>query len=233
MQIKLLAEGGNMKPGPALSQKLGPAEINISQVIQKVNEATKDFNGLKVPVELDVDTATKEFEVKVFSPPVSELLKKEFKLEKASGEQGKIKVANASIEQIISIAKTKMPNLLCNDLKAAVKSIIGTCTSLGILIENKPASELGPEIDSGKYKEEIQEGKTETSPEKREKLDKYFSVVQSAQEKKKEQEEAEAAATEAAKAEAAAEPVEGEEGEKPEVEAEVKPDEEKPEEEKK
>ena len=65
-----------MSPGPALSQKLGPAGINISKVIEKVNEATKNFKGMKVPVELDVDASTKEFEVKVFSPPVSELLKK-------------------------------------------------------------------------------------------------------------------------------------------------------------
>ena len=43
MQIKLLVEGGRMQPGPALSQKLGPAGINIGQVIQKVNEATKSF----------------------------------------------------------------------------------------------------------------------------------------------------------------------------------------------
>ena len=77
MQIKLLVEGGSMKPGPALSQKLGPLGININQVIQKVNEATKDFNGMKVPVSLEVDTSTKEFDVNVFSPPVSELIKKE------------------------------------------------------------------------------------------------------------------------------------------------------------
>ena len=77
MQIKILAEGGAMKPGPTLSQKLGPAGINVNQVIQKVNEATENFKGLKVPVELDVDTSTKEFTVQVFSPPVSELLKRE------------------------------------------------------------------------------------------------------------------------------------------------------------
>ena len=77
MQIKLLVEGGAMKPGPTLSQKLGPAGINVGQVISKVNDATKDFKGLKVPVELDVDSLTKEFEIFVFSPPVSELLKRE------------------------------------------------------------------------------------------------------------------------------------------------------------
>ena len=198
MQIKLLVEGGSMKPGPSLSQKLGPIGININQVIQKVNEVTKDFNGLKVPVELDVDGSTKEFEIKVFSPPVSELLKKELGIEKGSGVQEKMKVANASIEQIISVSKTKFPNLLCKNLKAAVKTVVGSCVSLGILIENKPASEIEPEIDKGKYDKEIQEEKTETSESKKEKLDKFFLDLKNEQEKLIKKEEAE----EEAKAEA-------------------------------
>ncbi len=191
MQIKLLVEGGSMKPGPALSQKLGPIGINISQVIQKVNDATKDFKGLKVPVELDVNTSTKEFGVNVFSPPVSELLKKELGIEKGSGIQKKMQVANASIEQIISISKSKLPNLLCKDLKAAVKTVIGSCVSLGILIENKPASEVEKQIDEGKYDKEIQEEKTEVSSEKKAKLEKYFLKLSEAEEKKIKQEEAE------------------------------------------
>ena len=76
MQIKLLVEGGEMQPGPVLSQKLGPAGINIGSVIQKVNDATKAFKGMKVPVEVDIDVATKDIHVLVFSPPVAELLKK-------------------------------------------------------------------------------------------------------------------------------------------------------------
>ncbi len=210
MQIKLLIEGGNMQPGPVLSQKLGPAGINIGQVIQKVNDSTKDFKGLKVPVELEVDLGTKEFEVNVFSPPVSELLKKELGIEKGSGLQEKMQVANASIEQIISIAKTKFPNLLCNDLKTAVKTIVGTCTSLGILVESKSASKVGGEIDTGKYAKEIEEERTETSPEKKAKLDKFFNELHTQQEKAIEQEEAE---KEAAKEEGATE------GETPEGEA--------------
>ena len=200
MQIKLLVEGGAMQPGPALAQKIGPLGLNVGQIIKKVNDATKDFKGLKVPVELDVDTGTKEVEVQVFSPPVSELLKKELGIQKGSGTQNKLKVANASIEQIISVAKTKQQNLLCKDLKSAVKTVIGTCASLGILIENQLATELGHQIAGGKFGKEIEEGKTETSSEKKEKLDTYFKEVQETQEKIiKEEEiakEAEAEATE-------------------------------------
>ena len=210
MQIKLLIEGGNLIPGPGLSQKLGPIGLNINQVIQKVNEATKEFKGLKVPIELDIDTSTKEFDVMVFSPPVSELLKKELGIEKGSGAHKKFQVANASIEQIISVAKTKLPNMLSRDLKAALKTIVGTCVSLGILIENRNPKEIEQEIDEGKYDKEIQEEITETSQEKKEKLDEFFSEVKAKQELIIRQEQAaKEAETEAAK------PAEGEE-QKPE-----------------
>lgn len=191
MKVKLLVEGGEMKPGPALSQKLGPMGINVSKVMQKVNEATKDFKGLKVPVELDIDASTREFEVEVFSPPVSELLKKELSVEKGSGAQKKLYVGNMSIEQIILVAKIKLPNLLSRTLKSAVKTVVGTCVSLGILIESKLAVEIEQEIDEGKYDKEINEEKTETSSEKREELDKYFETVKEEQEQVIKKEEAE------------------------------------------
>lgn len=219
MQIKLLVEGGAMQPGPALSQKIGPAGINLGQVISKVNDATKDFKGLKVPVEIEIDMKTKEFEVNVFSPPTSELLKKELGIEKGSGIQGKMQVANASIEQIISIAKQKMPNLLSKNIKAAVKSIIGTCTSLGVLVENKLAPEAGRDVDEGKFEKEIQEGKTDTSPEKKAELQRYLDELQTQQKKIIEQEEAAKAEAEKAAAVVEGAEAEPEEGVVPGAEA--------------
>ena len=199
-----MVDGGEMQPGPALSQKLGPAGINIGQVIQKVNDATKNFRGMKVPVEVDIDMATKEIEVKVFSPPVAELLKKELGIEKGSGLQKKTKVANASIEQIISVSKTKLPNMLSKNLKAAVKSVVGSCITLGILIENKSPKEIEKEIDRGIFDREISEEITETPAEKKAQLDEYFAKILAEQEKIRLQEEAVKAAEEAAKAAATA-----------------------------
>jgi len=215
MQVKLLVEGGNMQPGPSLSQKIGPLGINIGKIIQRINEATKNFHGLKVPVELDVNTKTKDFEIKIFSPPVSELLKKELGIEKGSGIQYKLYAANASIEQIISIAKTKLPNLLCKDLKSAVKTVIGTCASLGVLVENQLAAELGHQIAGGKFSKEIEEERTETSPEKKAELDQYFEEIKGKQEQVIQQEEAAKAAAEAGTSE------EKPEEEKPEEEEET------------
>ncbi|MCL5018410.1 MAG: 50S ribosomal protein L11 [Candidatus Pacearchaeota archaeon] len=204
MIIKLLVDGGAMKPGPALSQKLGPLGIPVNNVIQKVNEATKSFEGIQVPVELNVEPATREFDIKVFSPPVSGLVKRELKIEKGSGAQKKVLMGNASIEQIISIAKTKSPNMLCKDLKSAVKTIAGTCVSLGVLIENKPAAEVEKEIAEGKYDKEILGEKTETSAEKKKQLDEYFSKIKKEQDRILQQEKAAKEAADATKTEAAA-----------------------------
>ena len=197
-QIKLLVEGGAMAPGPTLSQQIGPLGVNMGQIISKINDATKSFKGLKVPVELSIN-ASKEISIKVFSPPVSELLKKELGLEKGSGEQKKLYSGNASIEQIIAVASTKLPDMLCKDLKSAVKTVAGTGVSLGLLIEGKPAVETVQDIAKGKYDKEIKEIKTETSEEKKEKLSSEFNQIKLEQEKIIKQAQA---AAEAQKAEA-------------------------------
>ena len=196
MQIKLLEEGGAMKPGPALSQKLGPAGIPINKVIEAVNAATKDFKGMRVPVELDIDMKTKDIKVKVFSPPASELIKKEVGIPKGSGQQGKYYSGNISIEQLISVAKTKMPNLLCKDLRASVKSVVGSCVSLGLLVDSKPAKQVMREIEEGKYDDEINNCKTETPEEKKAEMKEYFAKLKVQQDKLMQQEKEAAAAKE-------------------------------------
>jgi len=198
MIIKLLVDGGEMKPGPAIAQKIGPLGINMGKIIQDVNKATSEFKGTKVPVALDVDPKTKTYKIEVSSPPTSELLKKEFGLERGSGDHKKNKVANASIEQIIKIAKIKHPSMLARDFKSAVKSVVGSCVSLGILVENKLGTELTQDIEEGNFDSEIKSQKTETSSEKKEALKAHFNKVLLEQENIKKAEEAAKAAAEAA-----------------------------------
>ena len=198
MIIKLLVDGGEMKPGPIVGQKLGPIGINIGQVISDVNKATSEFKGTKVPVSLDIDTKTKKFKVEVSSPPTSELLKKEVGLEVGSGDHKKNKVGNISIETIIKIAKVKFPNMLAKEFKSAVKSVVGSAVSLGILVESK-SKELIADIDEGKFDNEIKTQKTEASAEKKAVLKLEFEKVVAAQEAAKKAEEAAKAAEEAAK----------------------------------
>ena len=202
--IKLIVDGGAMKPGPTIAQQLGPMGINIGKVIEDINKATSSFKGVKVPVELNVNAKTKKYDIKVSSPPVSELLKKELGLEKGSGEAGKIKVGNAAIEQIIGIAKTKMPNMLARDMKNAVKLVLGSCVSLGLLVENKSPVEVIADVNSGMFDKEISQEKTEVTPLKKTELEAYFAKVKAQQEARAKVEAEAAAAAEAAKAAATA-----------------------------
>lgn len=203
MQVKLIVDGGSMKPGPAVSQQLGPLGLNLGKIISDVNEATKGFAGMKVPVELDVDPKSKTYKVKVFSPPVAELIKKELGVESGSGEAGKYKVGNIAFERVVGIAKTKMPNLLAKDLKSAVKLIVGTCVSLGVLVDSKNAKEIENDIEAGVYDKEIKGEITEVSEEKKNKLAEFFTILKARQEKEKKAIEEAKAAEEAAKAAAA------------------------------
>jgi len=174
--------------------------INMGKVISDINTSTAEFKGITVPVHLTVNPETKEFSIKVLSPPTSELIKKELKIEKASGARLKQKVGNFAIEQVISIAKAKHSSLLSNTFIASVKSVIGTCQALGVLIESKDPKEILKEISEGKYKEEIEAQKTDVGPEKRKELDEYFAGVEEEQEAIKKAEEVEKAAEEEKKA---------------------------------
>jgi len=204
MQVKLMVDGGKMAPGPAVAQQLGPMGINLGKVISDVNEATKGFAGMKVPVELDVDPKTKTYKIRVFSPPVAELIKKEIAAEKGSGEPGKYKVGNIPFERVVAIAKTKMINLLAKDLRSAIRLVVGTCVSLGVLIDSKNAKEVEKDILAGVYDKEIKEEITEPTEEKKKKLGEFFEVLKAKQEKEKKALEEAKAAEEAAKAAAAA-----------------------------
>ena len=210
--IKLLVEGGKMSPGPAVAQQLGPMGINMGKVISDVNTATADFKGINVPVHLDIDAKTKDFTIKVLSPPTSELLKKELKIEKASGERKKLTVGNLAIEQVIAVTKTKHSTMLSKEFISAVKSVIGTCMAIGTLVESKDPKEVLEEIAEGKYKSEIESQKTDVDPAKKRKLELFFKKLQSSQQAELKKEEEEAAAEAEKKATAAAE---GEEGETP------------------
>lgn len=204
MIIKLIVDGGAMKPGPAVAQQLGPMGVNLGKVIDDVNKATTGFKGMKVPVEVDVDPMTKTFTIHVASPPVAELIKKEIGLDKGSGKPGDTKIGNISIEQAISIAKTKMPGMLARDLRAALQLVVGSCVSLGVLVESKPATEVAKDIKNGVYDKEIKAEKTETSEEKKAQLKQYFNDLKNQQDVRAKAAEAEKAKLDAEKAEKAA-----------------------------
>lgn len=206
----MMVEGGKAVVTPTIAQKLGPMKINMGEVLQNVNKKTKDFVGMQVPVKLIVDTDTKEVSIEVGIPPVTQLIKKELSLELGSPKPDKIKVGNISIEQVIKITKMKKEDMCIKNLKSGVKTVIGSCNSLGVLVEGKQAAKVSKEVAEGKYDKEISEEKTEPSKEKLEELKEQFKVIKKAQQaeedKLKAEQEEKAAATAAKEAEGAAAP---------------------------
>ena len=155
--IETLVDGGKAAPGPALGPKLSIMKINVQDVFKKINEKTKEYSGMKVPVKIIIDKKTKQFEITVGTPPVSSLIKKELGIElaKITEEEktaGKTTVGNLTFDKVVKIAKLKQEELLANDLKAAVKQVVGTANSLtGVQIEGKRPKDVIKEIDEGKF----------------------------------------------------------------------------------
>jgi large subunit ribosomal protein L11 len=163
--IEVYVEGGKATAAPPLGPALGPMGVNIGQVIAEINKKTGDFKGMQVPVKVIVDSDSKTFEITVGTPPASALIKKEAGIEKGAGNPLADKVADLKIEQIIKISKMKQDSLLGKDNFMRVKEIIGTCNSMGVMVEGKPANETILDINAGKFKEKIEKGKTELSAE--------------------------------------------------------------------
>lgn len=166
-KVEIMVDGGKAAAGPVFGQKFGPLKMDIQQILGEINKKTADFKGMKVPVTVIVDTKDKSFELEIGTPPVSELIKKEMGLDKGTGTQKIKKIGNIGIEQVIKITKMKRDSMITRDLKAAVKSVVGSCGSLGLLIESKSAKQINEEIDNGAFDSFISAGKTEISPDKK------------------------------------------------------------------
>ncbi len=149
--IKVLVEGGKATPGPPLGPTLSPLKINVMEVVKAINEATKDFEGLTVPVDIIVDTATKKFEIRVGVPTTTALLLKAVGAKEPSGDPMHKKIGDLPLEEIIKIALMKKEQLTAKTLKAAVKTILGSARSIGITVEGKDPKEVTREVEEGIY----------------------------------------------------------------------------------
>ena len=156
--VELLVNGGQANAGPPLGPALGPLGINIVAVVNKINELTKDYAGMKVPVRISVDSEDKTFEVSVGTPTASALIVAELKIEKGSGTPNSAKVGDLSMEQMVRIAKIKRSELLAPTLKKATKEMLGTCVSIGVTVEGKDPREVQKDIDAGNYEDLFNKG---------------------------------------------------------------------------
>ena len=152
-KISSLVTGGAASAGPPLGPALGPLGVNIMQVIKTINEKTQDFDGMKIPVTVIVDTATKQYEIEIGVPSTAALIMKEAGIKKGSGAAGTEWAGDVTINSILKVANTKLEASYASSLKSVAKSIIGTCMVLGVKIDGKTPREMTAEINDGKHDE--------------------------------------------------------------------------------
>jgi|TARA_Y100000031_G_C8132939_1_gene343820 large subunit ribosomal protein L11 len=155
--VNALVVGGEANAGPPLGPALGPFGMNVMMIVKDINEKTKDYLGMRVPVKITVDTGTKEFDVEVGVPTTSALIVKETGVEKGSREPKTKLVGNLGFQQLLKIANSKMDQSYGKTLKAVVREIVGSCISMGIKIEEKDPREFQKELGEGKFDAKITE----------------------------------------------------------------------------
>ncbi len=150
-KLEVLVDGGKATAGPPLGPALGPLGLNIVQVVAAINERTKPFEGMKVPVTLLIDPKTKSYTIEVGTPPTSALVLKESGAPKGSGEAGKTRVGDLSLAGAVRIAEMKRPSMPAKTLKARVLEVVGTCQSMGVTVEGQAPKAVAEEIRAGKH----------------------------------------------------------------------------------
>jgi len=153
--VSALVVGGEANAGPPLGPALGPLGVNVMMIVKQINDLTKDYTGMRVPVKVNVDTETKKFTVEVGIPSASALIVKESGAPKGSGTPKTVVAGNLTVDQLVKIAKVKISQSYATAVKSAASEVAGSCVSMGITIEGKSAKEFLQEVKQNKWDEAL------------------------------------------------------------------------------
>jgi len=148
-KIEALVDGGKASAGPPLGPALGPLGVNIGQIVGEINQKTKDFTGMKVPVTIVIDPKTKEYSISVGTPPTSSLLLQEIGRDKGPGSI--TDAVDIPMETVVKVARMKRDSLLAVTMKAAVLEVVGTAVSMHVTVDGKNPKEVQNLINEGHY----------------------------------------------------------------------------------
>ncbi len=129
--VKLQIRAGQATPAPPVGTALGQHGVNIMEFCRQYNEATQQWAGQVIPVELTI-YEDRSFSFVLKQPPAAELIKQAAGIEKGSSEPNRQKVARLTRDQLRQIAERKMPDLNARDVEAAMAIIEGTARSMGV-----------------------------------------------------------------------------------------------------
>ncbi|HPT02413.1 MAG TPA: 50S ribosomal protein L11 [Bacteroidales bacterium] len=135
--IKLQIKGGAANPSPPVGPALGSKGVNIMDFCKQFNARTQDQAGKIIPVVITV-FKDKSFEFIIKTPPVAVQLLEATKLKSGSAEPNRKKVASVTWDQVREIAQSKMADLNCFTIEAAMQMVAGSARSMGITVKGEP-----------------------------------------------------------------------------------------------
>jgi large subunit ribosomal protein L11 len=134
--IKLQIPAGKATPSPPVGPALGQRGLNIMEFCKAFNAMTQAMEvGAPTPVVITY-YADRTFSVAVKKPPVSYFIIKAAKIPKGSDKAGKgASVGKITMSQVKEIATQKMEDMNAFSIEAACQSVIGTASSMGVVVE--------------------------------------------------------------------------------------------------
>ena len=132
--VKLTIPAATANPAPPVGTALGPHGIQIMEFCTEFNAKTKNQKGSLIPCIITI-YEDRSFSFITKKPPVSDMIKKVLKLDKASQNPGRESAGKLTMTQVTKIAQDKMPDLNTTNLEAAQRIVIGAARSMGIQIK--------------------------------------------------------------------------------------------------
>ena len=129
--IKLHIPAGKATPAPPVGPALGQHGLNIMDFCKAFNARTAKEEGMIIPVVITV-YQDRSYTFITKTPPAPVLLKRAANIAKGSAEPNKTKVGTVTAKQVEDIARMKMPDLNCDSLESAIRTVAGTARSMGL-----------------------------------------------------------------------------------------------------
>ncbi len=135
--IKLQVPAGGANPSPPIGPALGQKGLNIMEFCKQFNAKTQQVEkGIPIPVVITA-FSDRSFTFVTKTPPNSYFVMKAAKISKGASTVGLTTVGSITMDQVRDIAKTKMPDLNCHTVEAAMQQVIGTARSMGVTVSEK------------------------------------------------------------------------------------------------
>lgn len=126
VKMEFIVKGGEVKPAPPVGPALGQEGLPVGRVVGDINQATKEWKGLKVPITIKADPVKREWEIEVGTPLTSALL-----LQEAGGEN------DLTLDQVKKVAELKKAEMHTKTFEGAIKTVLGTMKSMGFSCEGE------------------------------------------------------------------------------------------------